>query len=51
MSYDNLKYKIRDLAHLLAYEEEAGHHFKDWYKRKKEHDYLLKKLYHLQKKV
>jgi hypothetical protein len=51
MSYDNLKLKIRELAHLLAYEEEAEHRFKDWYSRKREHDFLLKKLYRLENKA
>jgi ABC-type Fe3+-hydroxamate transport system substrate-binding protein len=51
MKYDSLKSKIRELAHLLAYEEEAEHKFKDWSARKKEHDYLLNKLYSLEKKA
>ena len=51
MAYDNLKQKIRELGHLLAYEEEAEHKFKNWYSRKKEHDFLLKKLYRLENKV
>ena len=51
MSHDNLKQKIRELGHLLAYEEEAGHHLKNWYARKREHGYLLKKLYQLERKV
>ena len=51
MSHDNLKQKIRELGHLLAYEEEAGHHLKNWYTRKREHGYLLKKLYQLERKV
>ena len=48
--HDNLKHKIRELAHLLAYEEESEHHLKNWYNRKREHAYLLKKLYKLEKK-
>ena len=51
MAYDNLKQKIRDLGHLLAYEEEIEHKFKSWYGRKKEHDYLLEKLYRLENRV
>ena len=51
MSYTNLKQKIRELAHLLAYEEEADHRMAQWYSRKKEHSYLLKKLYKLEKKA
>ena len=51
MAYDNLKLKIRELGHLLAYEEEAEHKFKNWYARKKEHDFLLKKLYRLESKA
>tara|TARA_Y100000593_G_scaffold72582_1_gene133287 strand:+ start:1004 stop:1159 length:156 start_codon:yes stop_codon:yes gene_type:complete len=51
MSHDNLKQKIRELGHLLAYEEEADHHLKNWYARKREHGYLLKKLYQLERKV
>ena len=51
MPHDNLKQKIRELAHLLAYEEEADHKFKGWFARKKEHDYLLNKLYRLEKKA
>ena len=51
MAYDNLKRKIRELAHLLAYEEEADHKFKNWYPRKKEHDFLLNKLYTLEKRA
>jgi len=49
MAYDNLKQKIRELAHSLAYEEEIEHKFKGWYSRKKEHDFLLNKLYRLEK--
>ena len=49
MAYDNLKKKIRELAHSLAYEEEIQHKFKGWYSRKKEHDFLLNKLYRLEK--
>ena len=48
MAHDNLKKKIRELAHLLAYEEEAEHKFKDWWSRKREHDNLLRKLYQLE---
>ena len=51
MAYDNLKQKIRELGHSLAYEEEIGHHLKDWFSRKREHDLLLKKLYRLENKV
>lgn len=51
MKYDTLRSKIRELANLLAYEEEADHKFKDWWSRKNEHDYLLKKLYSLEKKA
>ena len=51
MAYDNLKLKIRELGHLLAYEEEIGHRFKSWYARKKEHDFLLHKLYRLENKA
>jgi|TARA_R110000824_G_scaffold65925_3_gene171320 hypothetical protein len=51
MKYDTLRLKIRELAHLLAYEEEAGHRFAGWYPRKKEHDFLLKKLYRLENKA
>jgi len=51
MAYDNLKGKIRELAHLLAYEEESEHKFKGWWGRKKEHDNLLRKLYQLEKKT
>jgi len=49
--YDNLKHKIRELAHLLAYEEEVDHRFSKHYDRKREHAYLLKKLYKLEKKA
>jgi len=51
MAYDNLKRKIRELGHLLAYEEELEHKFKDWWSRKKEHDYLLEKLYRLENRA
>ncbi len=51
MPHDNLKQKIRELAYLLAYEEETGHHMAQWHGRQREHAYLLKKLYRLEKKV
>ena len=51
MRGENLKTRIRELAHLLAYEEEAGHRFKGWYERQKEHNILLKKLYRLENKA
>jgi len=50
MAYDNLRQKIRELAHLLAYEEEIEHRFANHYSRKREHSYLLKKLYQLEKR-
>tara|TARA_R110000824_G_scaffold669_11_gene4220 strand:- start:209 stop:472 length:264 start_codon:yes stop_codon:yes gene_type:complete len=50
MALDNLKQKIRELGHLLACEEEAEHKFKNWWARKREHDYLLKKLYRSENK-
>jgi len=51
MAYDNLKAKIRELAHQLAYEEEIGHHFQGWGKRRQEHYKLLNKLNRLEKKA
>ena len=51
MKNNNLKKKIRELGHLLAYEEEAEHKFKNWWGRKKEHDYLLEKLNRLEKRT
>ena len=51
MAYDSLIQKIRELAHLLAYEEEGEHKLKNWFARKKEHDFLLHKLYRLENKV
>jgi hypothetical protein len=56
MKYDSqgkrtLRSRIRELAHLLACEEEASHKFKNWWSRKNEHAYLLKKLYSLEKKA
>ena len=48
MRYDNLRQKVRELAHSLAYEEEVGHKFKNWWGRKREHDNLLRKLYKLE---
>ena len=51
MAYDNLKAKIRELAHSLAYEEEIEHKFANWYSRKKEHDFLLEKLYRLENRA
>jgi hypothetical protein len=51
MGHDKLKARIRELGHLLAYEEEVGHRFKDWYSRKTEHDKLLRKLYRTENKV
>ena len=50
MAYDNLKQKIRELGYLLAYEEEIEHRFANHYNRKREHSYLLKKLYQLEKR-
>ena len=51
MKFEKLQDRIRHLAHLLAYEEEAQSRAAGWYERKKEHDKLLAKLYRLQKKV
>ena len=51
MKSERLEERVRHLAHLLAYEEEAQLRAKDWYDRKKEHDKLLTKLYRMQKKV
>ena len=49
--FDNLQDRVRHLAHLLAYEEEAETRASGWYDRKREHDRLLNKLYRLQKKA
>lgn len=46
-----LSEKVRALAHLLAYEEEAQIRSKGWHVRRKEHNYLLAKLYRIEKKV
>ena len=43
--------QVRALAHTLAYEEEVGHRFKNWYERKVQHDKLLNRLNRLEKKV
>jgi len=51
MKLDNLQDRIRHLAHLLAYEEEACTRASGWYDRKREHDYLLAKLYRVQNKT
>jgi len=51
MNLTNLEDKVRLLAHLLAYEEEAQTRASEWYTRKREHDFLLNKLYRLQKKT
>mgnify|MGYP003117645469 CR=1 FL=1 len=51
MRADNLQRKIRELGHLLAYEEEVDHRFKGWYERQREHNLLLKNLYRLQNKA
>jgi hypothetical protein len=48
MRYDNLRQKVRELALSLAYEEEVGHRFKNWWGRKRDHDSLLRKLYKLE---
>ena len=49
--FENLQDRVRYLAHLLAYEEEAQTKASGWYDRKREHDRLLSKLYRLQKKT
>ena len=48
---DKLKSRIRELGSLLAEEEESGVHLSNWYNRKKEHDFLLQKLYKKEKKT
>jgi hypothetical protein len=51
MKFDRIEERVRHLAHMLAYEEEASTRSSSWYERKKEHDKLLNKLYRLQKKM
>mgnify|MGYP003117501260 CR=1 FL=1 len=51
MRVQNIERQIRELAHLLAYEEESGHRFKDWYDRQRHHTLLLKKLYRIENKT
>jgi hypothetical protein len=45
-----LRIRVRFLGSLLASEEEAETHLSNWRSRKDEHDYLLKKLYKLEKR-
>jgi len=42
--------RLRFLGSLLASEEEAELHLSNWRSRKEEHDYLLEKLYKLEKR-
>ena len=51
MKAENLRQKIRELAHLLAFEEMSECRLKGWYERKCEHGRLLAKLYKIEKKI
>ena len=51
MKFEKRRERVRHLAHLLAYEEEAQSRASGWYDRKREHDKLLNKLYRLEKKT
>jgi|TARA_Y100000310_G_scaffold214857_1_gene215822 hypothetical protein len=45
-----IRARLRALGSLLASEEEAELHLSNWRSRKEEHDYLLEKLYKLEKR-
>jgi len=51
MSSENLKKKIRELAFDLASEEETGIRLKNNHARRKEHNFLLNKLYRIEKRM
>ena len=51
MKTESLKRRVRELAHLLACEEESDCRLKDWYDRRSEHNKLLAKLYRIEKKI
>ena len=51
MASDNIKRKIRQLAFDLACEEEAGIRLKSHEARNREHNYLLNKLYKIEKRM
>mgnify|MGYP001218318865 CR=1 FL=1 len=48
---EKIRSRLRLLASLLAEEEEAELHLSNWRSRKEEHDYLLEKLYKLEKRT